>query len=948
MAEGTRTDGLAPDLLPPAILRAVGDDVFLLTADGRIDRAWIGGTEADAATRLQLQDRAFADVCAGPDGRSIDVTTTCAADAGSFDAVLTLPGGAGGPRACRVVRAGEFLLVACRDTAERLRAEAAADDGVRRHHAMVEATAEIVWHLEVGKASRRRGFDEFTGAALSADDIHGWADFVHPDDRAATLALIADHVDRGLPYVVTYRLRHRDGTWRTMEDRAVPIRARTGEVVEWIGVTTDIHDSVLAETELQRGAQRLRVAIEATGLGIWDVDIATGQREWSDELKSMLGLPPDAEATEAALLARVHPEDRDAVARHNATTFLMTEGTNEAVFRILRADDGDVRWIRSRGRVLRDADGRPARRIGVFQDVTAQRVTNQALAFALRRYEALIAATSEIVWHANATQEEGDGKGWTEFTGQAPDKANGDGWLFAVHPEDRKRAKETCKAAMAAGTPYSNEYRLWNQRTGEFRWVSDRVVPLHDDSGQLVEWVGIIADIHGRKSSEERIWKAAHTDHLTGLANRAMFQMCLDEALALGAEHTAPVSLVLVDLDRFKETNDSLGHDAGDFTLRAVADTLRAEIPDSAIVARLGGDEFGIILPGSDETEASAVAARLVRAIDRSLDYGGVKIDCSATAGFAVWPDHDADAGTLLKNADIALYAAKSSGRGRAVAFHEALRNELARKVTVLRAVRDALARGAVMPFYQPKVSLGDGRVVGFEALMRWSDGARLRTPGDILGAFDDHDLAPRIGARMLTAVIDDMLRWRGAGIDPGPIAINVSAPEFGREGFADTVLSRMAEAGLPASRLELEITESVLVGTEADETRELLRSFRAAGVAVALDDFGTGYASLTHLKKFPVSWLKIDRSFVMNLETDRDSRAIVHAVLGMARNIGIRVVAEGVETEWQRRFLADNGCDVAQGYLFAKPMAGSRLPRFLQTFAERSELAPPFRRRAG
>lgn len=948
MAEGTRTGGVEPHQLLPALLQAAGDDVFQLSRDGAILAAWIGGVPADPAVLDDFGAQPFPHCFTVATRAGIVAALAAPHAAVPVLADFVMPGAPPAPRLCRIVEAGETLLVVCRDISDQRRAEAAAGQATKRNHAMREATSDIVWHLEVGRQSRRSGFAEFTGVDLSPDDINGWVDFVHPDDRDAALSIIEEAVRLRSSYVATYRLRHRSGNWRMVKDHAVPILDDAGEIVEWIGVMADIHDRLAAEAERQRSEQRLRVAIEATALGIWDVDVATGQRSWSAEMKVMLGLPADAPASEDILLERVHPEDREDVRRHNATTFLDPSGTNEAVFRVIRANDGEVRWIRSRGRVLAGDDGRSLRRIGVFQDITDQRVTHQALGLALRRYEALISATSEIVWHANATQELGDGSGWTEFTGQSGETANGDGWLFAVHPHDRARAKQTCITALETGVAYTNEYRLWHRQTGEFRWVVDRVVPLYDDAGALVEWVGIIADIHERKSSEEKIWRAAHTDHLTGLANRAMFQMKLDEALAVGAAGEQSVALVLIDLDRFKETNDSLGHDAGDYTLRCVAETLGRTIPKGAVVARLGGDEFGIILPGATEVIAAAVADGLVRAIGRPLNYGGVKIDCAATAGFAVWPCHDADAGTLLKNADIALYAAKSSGRGRAVAFHDALRAELGRKVAVLRSVRDALARDAVMPFYQPKVSLTDGRIVGFEALMRWSDGSRLRTPGDIPGAFDDHDLAPRIGARMLSEVIADLLRWRSSGVDVGPVAVNVSAPEFGREGFAEGVLERMRSAGLPASRLELEITESVLVGTEADETRELLRTFRAAGVAVALDDFGTGYASLTHLKKFPVSWLKIDRSFVMNLETDRDSRAIVHAVLGMARNIGIRVVAEGVETDWQRRFLADNGCDVAQGYLFAKPMAGSRVARFLQTYRDPEFNAGRRIRRAG
>jgi diguanylate cyclase (GGDEF)-like protein/PAS domain S-box-containing protein len=826
------------------------------------------------------------------------------------------------------------VLAVCKDVTEEHAAAAALDKRQTLHEALIEATSEIVWHYDaVAGAKDRRGWAEFTGGCTDPGGEFGWLAFVHPDDRQPIRARIAEATATGRPYTVEYRLLHHSGEWRWVDDHAVPIVDPTGATTDWVGIVTDIHARRVTEGDLRRGEQQLRMAIEATGLGIWDVDIATDAREWSSELKEMLGLPPGTVASEQVLLERVHPEDRSAVIGHNAVTFRQTGRQNSATFRIIRGDTGEIRWIRSQGNVLLDHEGRPVRRIGTFQDITDQHETRQALRLALRRYEALIAATSEIVWHANATQEVGDGTGWTEFTGQTPGAANGDGWLDSVHPDDRAVAKRTCEEALAAGTPYTNEYRL-RHVSGEWRWVIDRVVPLRDDDGSVTEWVGIISDIHKRKTAEDKIRRAAHTDDLTGLGNRALFQISLDRAIERAADGTL-VALLLIDLDRFKEVNDTLGHDAGDAVLRTVAARLADSVPPGSTIARLGGDEFGVILPaarGAEEVED--VAGAILAELKQTMWFADRELDCSATIGLAIYPLQDADPSALLKNADIALYAAKSAGRGQVFAFRPAMRLELDRRIAVLRNAKDALARGAIVPFYQPKVSLADGRIVGFEALLRWWDGSRLQSTGSMQEAFSDHDLSARIGTRMLERVTDDMQVWVEQGVRFGHIAINVAAPELHQPSFVASVMDSLAQRGLSPDMLELEITESVLIENGNQAVARTLKALHAAGVAISLDDFGTGYASLTHLKKFPVSWLKIDRSFVSNLECDKDSAAIVQAVLGMARNIGIKVVAEGVETEWQYRFLQQNACDVAQGFLIAKPMAASRVPYFLASRA--------------
>ncbi|WP_181704684.1 GGDEF and EAL domain-containing protein [Chthonobacter rhizosphaerae] len=941
---------LGADILRLAVA-ASGDLLFVLSPEGEVLSADGGSTGAFGVDPAAAVGRSWPDFFHEADRAPAGDALRIAADGGCARVTGRVEGPDGTVRHWRstVTRApaedGRVrLLAVARDVSEEAALTATLDRRERLHRALKEATAEIVWHLDL-RAGRcdRHGFEAFTGHALAAEDHHGWLAWMHPDDRDRALTDIDAATAARRPYMIDYRFLHRSGEWRMVEDHGVPLLGPDGEITDWIGIITDIHDRRRADEKLRRSEQRLRLAIEATGLGTWDVDVRTGAREWSDELKAMLGLPPEAVETEALLLDRVHPDDRADVARHNVTTFLQTAGSPSATFRVVRADTGAVRWIKSQGRVVLDEQGRPLRRIGTFQDVTEQHETRLALKLAFRRHQALIAATSEIVWHTNAEQNAKDGNGWTEFTGQSLEEADGRGWLAVIHPDDRDEVWRTSRDAMEAGRPYSSEYRL-RHVSGEWRWVVDRVVPLVDEDGRIGEWVGIIADIHKRKTAEEAILRAARTDDLTGLANRALFHEDLERQVAAVRADGRCVGLILIDLDHFKEVNDSLGHDAGDHVLTTVADRLRATLPAATTIARLGGDEFGVLLPADGEADVTAAVDAVLEALRQPLSVAGRDLDGAATLGYAIHPLHDPDPSALLKNADIALYAAKHDGRGQAFRFAPAMRSELDRRVTVLRNARRALATDAIVPVYQPKVSLADGRVVGFEALLRWRDDGALRSPASLQEAFADAGLSARLGACMLAKTTADMAAWTAAGVPYGQVAINVAAPEFHQPSFVPGILGRLAACGLPPSVLEIEVTESVLLESGKQAVSTALRALHAAGVAITLDDFGTGYASLTHLKKHPVSWLKIDRSFVSNLETDRDSAAIVQAVLGMARNIGIRVVAEGVETRWQRDFLARNACDVAQGFLIARPMPAGEVPLFLsrhQAGGRRRTMAP-------
>jgi diguanylate cyclase (GGDEF)-like protein len=390
-------------------------------------------------------------------------------------------------------------------------------------------------------------------------------------------------------------------------------------------------------------------------------------------------------------------------------------------------------------------------------------------------------------------------------------------------------------------------------------------------------------------------------------------------------------ALLLIDIDHFKDVNDSLGHPAGDTLLRAVAGRLKHSAGEGAEVFRLGGDEFGILLSQAHPDAATALAGRVLAALREPVIIAERVVSTRATIGIVLVPDHGEDPASLLQNADLALYEGKSRGRNQAVCFEPSLRAALERRITLLGEVREGLAEGRFAPHYQPIVSLRNGSVQGVEALMRWQHPQRgLLTPASFLVAYDDAELALQLGARLMQRVLADYRRLEGEGLAPPYIAVNLSSAVSRIPDFPDRLLGWLAEGGMPPRRLGVELTETLLFGEHAELIGSMVEKLHAAGVRIALDDFGTGYASLTHLQKFPVDTIKIDQCFVRSIATDAGSQAITSAVLELGRRLGMDVVAEGVEAAEHAEILRAAGCRHAQGFYFARPMSAESLADYM------------------
>jgi diguanylate cyclase (GGDEF)-like protein/PAS domain S-box-containing protein len=453
------------------------------------------------------------------------------------------------------------------------------------------------------------------------------------------------------------------------------------------------------------------------------------------------------------------------------------------------------------------------------------------------------------------------------------------------------------------------------------------------EGAQFRGWRGVCTDVTQAMLAQQRLLRLASVDELTGLPNRSAFVAKLEQALADASMHASSLALLFIDLDQFKNVNDHFGHDYGDELLLVMGSRLSGVLRDTDHVARWGGDEFVVIVQGASEPALSNMAARILAALRAPMRVSGHDVRVSASIGISVYPADGTDVGTLLKSADSAMYAAKSSGKNNFQFFTAALAKRAARALSLEDELRQAIERDELRLYFQPRIAVDTGRPCGMEALLRWQHPRRgLLAPGEFIDVAESTGLIIPIGRRVLYEACRQMRAWRGQGLNPPPCAVNLSARQF--EGnVIDDVASALETNGLHSGDLEVEITESLLMANP-ERTKQVLERIYELGVAIAIDDFGTGHSSLAYLKHFPARTLKIDRSFIKDLPADRDDAAITQAVVAMGHSLGMRVVAEGVETSAQLEFLRRVRCDEAQGYLFARPMHGDALGKWLHSTA--------------
>jgi diguanylate cyclase (GGDEF)-like protein/PAS domain S-box-containing protein len=778
-------------------------------------------------------------------------------------------------------------------------------------------------------------------------DGKAWAAQVHPDDFGWLVEAIEASIARADErFGAEFRIVRADTGetgWIACSTRMV--RDANGALVRTIGAHLDITERKQAEEAQRQSEERLRLVHEATGLADFEAG-PDGVAHISEHFVAQAGLPAGTRALPQEDWMRVvHPDDRERLQRDIADALAKDE-VFQCEFRIIRPDNGEVRWISSRTKMERDAAGRAIRSIGAHLDITESKLAEEALRESEERFRLAAEAAGLGVWDYDLTNNRRE---WSdrlrEIFGVGPEVEPGiDVAEACMHPADRARVMDALRHARATDVGrFELTFRIHRASDGAERWVTLNGWRTYKSGSRLKRIIMTARDVTDEKTAEERVrWTASH-DPLTRLANRSLFHEKLDEAIRGAAAEGGAVGLLLLDMDHFKQINDTLGHDAGDMLLKMFAERLRDAVRGQDTVARFGGDEFAIVLPDISTDQSIVQLARSIE--DRLREpfvHQGRLLDCRVSMGASVFPRHGRTAEELLKNADVALYASKASGRGMVSLFEPHMRDDVERRSSMVQLARGAVRDDRIIPYYQPKLDLGTRSIVGFEALLRWrTPHGRVGMPASLEAAFEDLEVAAHISDRMIERVIADMRGWLDRGVEFRNVAVNAAAAEFRRDNFAERLLEQLHRAEIPTRCFQVEVTETVFLGRGAEYVHRALALLNLRGIKIALDDFGTGYASLRHLKQFPVDLIKIDQSFVRDMADDPGDEAIINAVINLGRSLGIKVVAEGIECEDQARRLLELKCNFGQGFLFSKAVPASRVPALIERWGDRSETDP-------
>lgn len=671
-----------------------------------------------------------------------------------------------------------------------------------------------------------------------------------------------------------------------------------------------------AQAALKQRDERLNLALAASSDGYWDFDLVKNliYRSAADLEE---GLVVERTLTPEDFRQRLHRDDR---AKFEAAIAQHLGGQDRQIEVEFRLYSGErMRWFVLRGAVVeRAADGRPLHLAGTFRDISevrkAQRVSRIAEEVIESMHEAVAVtnANHEFVT-VNPAFESVTGFSADEITGQSNTLLNSD-----RHDLDHYRSVR--KTLEATG---QWEGELWQRRkNGEERLLALRTtrILLTPDNERL--YVSVLSDITERRRNEHRLLRLASHDPLTGVANRNAFMQQLDAQISASHPDDGVLGVLLIDLDRLKHVNETLGHEAGDELLQAVSLRLEACLSTGDLLARLGSDEF-VIAPIGARTPESLVwyAQFLISAFHEPFMVRGRSIGVTPSIGISLWPEHGREARHLVNAADSAMYESKAAGRNTFRFYSPARDQAIRERMELERRIRLAVERNEFLLVYQPRYAVAAGRITGFEALLRWRHPERgLVSPDEFVSILEETGLVVPIGRWVLSEALAQVREWRQRGHPDISVSVNVSQRQLQEGTLHQFIAILLNELGLSGDALELEITESQLMD-DPDDAIAQLKDLHRLGLRVAIDDFGTGYSSLAYLRKLPIDILKVDKAFVADLPGDADSGVIIETILGMARTLKLKVVAEGVENEAQARFLSNLGIDEIQGYWYSRPV---------------------------
>ena len=750
-----------------------------------------------------------------------------------------------------------------------------------------------------------------------------WSDIICPEDRRMHRRLVKEAMLAARPYEVEYRIVDADGIERWVLEVGQPA-AQGGDAAFWIdGLISDISERKHNEMRIEALLAEQGVVLDSVMFGILHVRerrVVSSNRQFDE----MFGYAEGELAGESVIALFPTPEDCDEALRVSVPVLAGGAEFNDE--RQFRRRDGSLFWCMTSGRAL-DPERPDEGAIWVFADVSERRQAEEKLRLSATVLEHIADGVMVIDVHGRIVAVN---PAYTQITGYTEIEAVG-----------RESGLTRASLASSAGHEpafYDSLWRdlaetgfwrgeIWSTRKngeGYLEWLT--VSAVRDDDDTVSHYVCVFSDITKLKESQDKLDHLAHHDPLTGLPNRLLFHDRLQHAMACAARASRQLAVIFIDLDRFKNVNDTLGHHVGDELLKQVATSLSGCLRDGDTLARLGGDEFIVLLEDVDgERGARMVAEKLMHLFEQPALVSEYELFVTGSVGISLFPQDGTDLNVLIRNADIAMYQAKARGRNGYAFYAPSMDGEGVERLRLEALLRRAIEKNEIWLAYQPQVEIDSGRLIGVEALVRWNS-AELGPvgPDRFIPLAEDIGFINQLGGWVLEKACRQMVEWDRAGLSVPKIAVNLSARQFDRGGIAGQVEKVLRETGLPPQRLQLEVTESVIMNT--GDAMQYINDLHAIGVGLAIDDFGTGYSSLAYLKRLPVQTLKIDRSFIKDISTDPNDEAIAIAIIQLGKSMNLAVIAEGVETVEQAAFLLRHGCRRAQGYLYARPLPPEQL----------------------
>lgn len=681
------------------------------------------------------------------------------------------------------------------------------------------------------------------------------------------------------------------------------------------------------EERLAESEANLVKAQRIARLGYWRWEVGRDQLIRSEEVFRIFGTPARREpATFAYVLKLVYPDDR-AMLTEVVERLRAGEDKFSIIPRIIRPD-GEMRNVHIEGEAERGGDGALARIFGTVQDITELKRSEEQLQLAAKVFDNSLEGITITDAHGAIITVN---RAFTHITGYTPDEVIGKNPSILKSDRHDDAFYREMWQIIAKDGQWQGE--IWNRRkSGEVYPERLSITAISDGLGRTTHYLAVFHDLSEIHGYEEKLQFQAYHDALTALPNRLLFLDRLEVAVSHAQRNQGGIAVLVVDLDNFKHINDSLGHTVGDNLLQQAAERIRAATAEDFTVARLGGDDFAVLIEElDDERDAVLVAAAIINAFASPFNLEVYETFVTVSIGITCFPVDGRDGNTLLKNAELAMYRAKEGGKNNFQLFARAMNAEVVHRLSLENNLRKALERQEFLVYYQPKILLATGAICGAEALVRWrkQDGT-LVSPLDFIPLAEETGLIIPLGAWVLERACRDAKKWQLSHPEVG-VSVNLSPRQFLQKNLVESVENVLRESALSPGSLELEVTESAVM-TNIESALELLRSLKQLGLELALDDFGTGYSSFQYLRRMPIDTLKIDRSFVNEIPGDRDSVAIAGAILDLARNMNLAVVAEGVENQEQLNFLRQHRCGMVQGFHFSPPIPLSDFHRLLDS----------------